>query len=140
VVAGAFASGVSPQIQRSITLTAGQKLAMDFILPAPGTIIGRVLDENDRPVRGVQVRAVDKRYNRGTLRYRPILHAETDEHGAYRIQGVPPGRSLVVRADASVARGESPTDTYFPGTAARDAAQEIVLAPGDERSSVDIHR
>jgi hypothetical protein len=135
-----YSRGLGPEVQRAVTLVAGQKLTMDFAMPSSSLITGRVLDENERPVQKAKVHAIDRLYSRGILRYITIAHAETDEHGVYRLERLPAGHSLLVRADGVTDEGDSATDTFFPGTTSLDAAQEIVLAPGEGREGVDIRR
>jgi hypothetical protein len=133
-------TGSQYKLEKTVVLAEGQKLTVDFDAPSHGLLTGRVVDEAGDPVPRARVSVLDKVYNGGALRYRPIYRAETDELGVYRADGLPTGRSLVVRADASLAGGESPADSFFPGTTYVDAAREIVLAPGERRGGVELRR
>jgi len=140
VVTGFFEGGFQSVTQRSITLSKGQELTLDISVPPPGEITGRVIDEDGRPMHGVLIHAMDKRYSCGAIHYWPIATSKSDELGLFRLQGIPAGRSFVVRADGSTAGGMSPTDTFFSNTVYPDAAQDIVLAAGETRSDVEIRR
>ena len=47
----------------------GQTVTSDFALPLRGTISGRVLDENDEPVPGIEVALIAREYGAGAIRY-----------------------------------------------------------------------
>lgn len=140
VVTGFFPSGFRAEIERPVTLVNGQRLTLEVHVPTPGTISGRILQEDGSGARGVRVSLFDKVYSAGEVHLRHIGEANTDESGIYRIGGIPTGRTLIVRADASMGRAQAPADTYFPGVLSPDAAEEIVLNAGQTRTGVDIRR
>jgi hypothetical protein len=75
-----------------VTLAAGQRIAdIAFKLPRGGVIAGIVTDEYGDPAFGVPVRAMRFVYQNGQRTARPIGQATTDDLGAYRIAGLPPG-------------------------------------------------
>jgi hypothetical protein len=63
----------------------------DFSLPLKGTISGKVLDDNDEPVPGVEVVLIVREYGSGALRYFRRTVAYTNDKGAYRMESVRPG-------------------------------------------------
>lgn len=74
---------------------------------------------------------------RGILETSSFREAVTDGEGVYRLSGLPPG-DVVVGMNGDRARDGSVWGaTFFPGTADRNAATRIGLAPGQRRSGVD---
>jgi hypothetical protein len=132
--------GFTSEVHKVVTVKGGERLVIDFIVPSPGTITGSVLGENGSPARGVTLRAIDKSYARGVLRYLTVARSTSDGYGRYRFDRLPPSRSLLILADGATVNGPSPADTFFPSTSTPASAQEIVLHPGEERSGVDIRR
>jgi Carboxypeptidase regulatory-like domain len=143
-----------PSADRQITLGPGQELSgVDFRLVIQGQISGKVVDQNNEPVVGASVYLVAREYSHGALRAVFAGAGNTDDQGAYRIQRVTPGRAYTVMA-ARVRRGlpalsESPMDpelrlpavvpTYYPSARSIDGAEAVVLRPGEQRESVDVH-
>ena len=72
--------------RKIVSLSAGQDLeSVDFRLQRQGEIVGRVLDENDEPLPGVDVYLVGSAYQRGQLQHRFRSIEKTDDRGEYRI-------------------------------------------------------
>src|SRR6185369_10732380 len=75
-------------------IAEGQTLRDARIEMAPmGVITGHVFDDDGQPLGHAQVFALKASYEDGKrmLKTRPI-NVMTDEHGAYRFFGLPPGR------------------------------------------------
>jgi hypothetical protein len=75
-----------------VSLAAGQRIDdIAFRLPRGGVIAGIVTDEYGDPAFNVPVRAMRFGYQNGQRTARPVGNAMTDDLGAYRIAGLPPG-------------------------------------------------
>ena len=136
---------------RTLTLTGGMRLKVDFRIPKGGVLSGRVLDENKQPVRDMVVRAMSKTISgdKPTLREQGV--DLTNDLGAYRIPYLPDGAYVVavglkqplpVRKRASgpgAAPGRGyPPMTFYPGTRIPDAAAVLEVRSGAEQTGLDI--
>ncbi len=126
---------------RPIDLSAGQSLEkLDFSLPRGSVISGRITDELGDPVTEVQVQALRYQFVNGE---RQLTNAgrpsATDDLGQFRIYGLMPG-DYVVRASLRTANlPEGVTGypgTYYPGVVDVAEAQTVMVALGQELSSV----
>ncbi len=118
-------------------------------LPRGSVISGRISDEFGEPVANAVVNAMRYGYSGGTRRLLPgggqNARDTTDDHGAFRLFGLPPGE-YVVSANFRGSGGEV-TDpsgepsgyapTYFPGTANVGDAQRVRIDVSQEQSSVN---
>jgi hypothetical protein len=147
------ARGIGSLVTKLVTLTAGQELAgIDLLIRGYAEISGKILDQNKEPVPGLSVRLIAREYSLGTLRYVFAGGAETDDLGEYVMQAVEPGRAYLIEAQKGYYKlgpiSESPVNpklrkpavvpTYYPGTAALEGAQALVLNPGEKREGIDI--
>src|SRR5262245_16126148 len=73
---------------RMVMVAPGQTVTADFALPLRGTISGKVLDENDEPVPGVEVALIAREYVAGTIRYFRRNVTSTNDEVEYRMQAV----------------------------------------------------
>ena len=82
---------------KPVELAAGQVLEkVNFTLPRGGVITGRVTDDFGDPVADIQVTAMRMEYSDGRRRPSPVGRiATTNDIGAYRIYGLPPGEYYV---------------------------------------------
>ena len=88
-----------------ITLTDGQRFAADFRLSRGGAIGGRILDEFGDPLAGANVTAMRLQTTaQGSRTVRTGTSVPSDDTGAYRIYGLPPGQYYVAVNDPSAAR------------------------------------
>jgi hypothetical protein len=80
-----------------VTVDAGKSLEkIDFRLDRAGVLSGNVIDEDNEPVEGVEVRAMRVRYlPGGRERLVTSRTARTDDLGDYRIPGLTPGMYYV---------------------------------------------
>jgi protocatechuate 3,4-dioxygenase beta subunit len=87
-----------------ITLRTGDMLeGLDVRLPSAGTIAGRVVDAYGDALEGITVQAWARSVRDGRAALAPVPQAptgRTDDRGAYRIFGLPPGTYYVVAGDA----------------------------------------
>ena len=107
-----------------------------------GAVISGTVTGPNGPVVATSVRALRVRDDEGKALPSPIVMRErfTDDRGAYRIYGLPPGAYLI-SAGGSVRFGgftasayDSDTPTYFP-SATRDTASEIIVRSGEEAAA-----
>jgi hypothetical protein len=134
----------------TIRLAQGQRVAADVRLPRAGVITGRIYDGAGEPVLGARVQALRRRVVDG----RPGLQAAgstdtTDDTGAYRLYGLPPGEYYVTatprliedrsgRLIASAVPGRG-APIFYPGTASRDEAQRITVSlTGESRADLQL--
>jgi protocatechuate 3,4-dioxygenase beta subunit len=126
---------------RAFDLAEGQELqGLTIRLALAGVIAGRVLDDAGEPISNATVMALRQRGAAGAARLTQTMHARsTDDTGAYRLFGLPPGRYfLSVRAGHEVPRAHGLLDTsgsafaptYYPSTPVASEAQPIDVAAG----------
>jgi carboxypeptidase family protein len=120
----------------SITLAEGATAEANVALTRGGVIYGRVLDQFGEPLAGTRVQALRARSVQGQRRVQTVgVPDQTDDTGAFRIYGLPPGDYYVIAAAGFGEQVKRDPPTYFPGTANFAAAQTITLAPGLEASA-----
>jgi protocatechuate 3,4-dioxygenase beta subunit len=128
---------------RAFALAGGQKLeGVTIRLAAAGVITGRVFDDAGEPVANAHVSAMRQRTVNGATRLAPTMHGRTtDDTGAYRLFGLPPGRYVLsVRPGAAEApthdlvdtSGTALAPTYHPSTPVASEAQPVEVAAGLE--------
>jgi hypothetical protein len=124
-----------------ITLARGQRVTANVPLSRGGVITGRVSDESGEPLAGLRVRVYRAKIVKGHRRLEDVGAADqTDDHGAYRIFGLPPGDYYVAASlrmappDSVVQTTYSPT--YYPGTGELAAAQRIRVDLGTESTAI----
>lgn len=124
-----------------ITLTRGQRITADVPLSRGGVINGRVFDESGEPLAGLRVRVYRARMAQGHRRLVDVGAADyTDDTGAFRIFGLPPG-DYYVAASLRMAPLESVVQTtysptYYPGTGELAEAQRIRVELGTESNAI----
>jgi hypothetical protein len=149
-VGGHPRSPVAPGL-KTVTIRSGQALTVDFTLPLRGVISGRIIDENDEPVPGVEVVLLGSEYGAGELRYFRRHAARTNDEGDYRIQNVRPGVAYLLLArkvEAMDAISDAPTEprlrlraalpTYYPRSEEQEGATPITLRGGENRENVNV--
>lgn len=156
---------------RQIVLRDGESVVLPPIaLPRGAVIAGRITDSSGQPVSNAQVRASrfvtvngERQLRAGTATW----NAATNEHGDYRIFGLPSGEYVVAawqngwlfqsemtQADIDAVRTPANTQgtrtpslmprpfafapTMFPGTVDEESAAALSLKPGEERLGVDV--
>jgi len=130
------------QAATALVLKAGEKKdELRLKLTPTGTITGRVLDGEGKPVEYIQVRAeAGGRWERGGV---------TDDRGVYRIGGLRPGKYRVradvqeipvppeIRTDRTVEVHYSAT--YHPNVLGERSATRVLVGAAVEVSGIDIH-
>jgi hypothetical protein len=124
-----------------ISITRGQRLNADVPLSRGGVISGRVFDETGEPLAALRVRVYRARMSQGYRRLEAVAAADdTDDTGAFRIYGLPPGDYYVAAslrmapADSVVQTTYSPT--YYPGTGDLADAQRVRVGLGTEATAI----
>jgi uncharacterized protein (DUF2141 family) len=152
---------------QSIVLAEGETYSASPIALIRGAVIaGRLLDRSGGPVAGARIEVVQFVTIAGERRRRVTPGAParttTNDHGEYRIHGLPPGEYLVfadvpptqARVDVTAAElawvnqpiGPAPAatrphtyaPTLFPGVGAESLATPVTVARGEERLGIDI--
>jgi hypothetical protein len=120
----------------TIRLAEGGRAEANVALIRGGVIYGRVLDQYGEPLIGTRVQALRSRSVGGQRRLQSVGAADvTDDTGAFRIYGLPPGDYYVAAAAGFGDQVKRDPPTYYPGTANFAEAQPITLAPGVEASA-----
>jgi hypothetical protein len=134
----------------TIRLAQGQRVAADISLPRAGAISGRIYDTAGEPLMGARIQALRRRMVQGQVGLQAVGAADmTDDTGAYRLYGLPPGEYYVTatprriedragRPLGNVVPGRG-APIFFPGTANRDMAQRITVdAAGEARADMQL--
>ena len=118
-----------------IASTAGAQSASPA--PAPGAIVGRILDQQSSPVHGALVEALVIRNDRGTDMLVSARSASTDERGEFRLSDLAPGLYYVSAIDPSK-EALHYSATYAPGTAFADEADAIAVTGSGNPPRVEL--
>jgi hypothetical protein len=131
-----------------LNLAAGQALkGIDFKLQPNAVISGKVLDEENEPLKDVSVSALAPVYQRGRRQYAPTGGmANTNDLGEFRISNVAAGKYLVVaipRMQGGGAPAEDGTEsaylpTYYPNSPDASGAAPVTVTAGTEVGGTDI--
>jgi hypothetical protein len=120
-----------------VVVADGQRVTADFALTRASAINGRVFDEFGEPLAAVRINVMRSRMVQQRRRLEPVGEGDlTDDTGAFRIYGLPPGEYFV-SGSLRVAPVESVvmttySPTYYPGTGNYAEAQRVLLAPGTD--------
>jgi uncharacterized protein (DUF2141 family) len=137
-----------------IALAATQPIAdLALTMARGGVITGTVTDQLGRPVRGVLVRLLQFRFERGEriLGQASVAAGSTgevtDDRGEYRLYGLPPGEYAVGAAPADEGHGATRlmgggtagyVPVFYPGTTAALDAGRVVVKSGEETSGINL--
>jgi hypothetical protein len=128
-----------------LSLAAGQKITdLLFRLHRTAVITGRVLDEDDDPVRDASVTAVAHTLVHGRTKIESSGSVNTNDLGVYRIVDLAPGRYLILANPPEASPMREPSEqtvdylpTYYPGTTERVRASTLEVKSGDEITGID---
>ncbi len=131
------------------TLAVGQQIqGVRIALYRGGVVAGRIVDEFGEPAVGVEIDVLRREPGHGGGGVRTTsspITPTTDDTGAFRVWGLPPGDYLVgARPNRFVAEAPGDEDrtrqgyaaTYFPGTANLSTARSVRVEPGKETTGV----
>lgn len=129
-------------LDRPIEVAEGQKVEnITVSLPPAGVIVGHVLDELGEPVADAEVEPMQVFDSiKGRRLFSVGTSGRTDDIGAYRLYGLPPGTYYVSAQSDDATRSGIATaastpglaPTFFPGTAVAAEAQAIEVVAGGE--------
>ncbi len=120
----------------TITIGEGQSATGNVALLRGGAIFGRVLDEFGDPSVGTRVQVLRNRAEDGGRRLIPVGVADqTDDTGAFRIYGLPPGEYFIAASTGLIDAIKRDPPVYYPGTTAFAEALPITLGAGAEASA-----
>ena len=128
-----------------VTLAPAQRLTgIDIELSRAGVIVGRILDEDNRPFVGASVDALASRMDANQATLVSMATTVTDDRGDFRLAGLPEGQYYVSAFDpafAEVGDETGPlryTATYYPGVALLEQAQRVGVTAGVEPATKTI--
>jgi hypothetical protein len=120
----------------TISLAEGQNATGNVALIRGGAIFGRILDSTGDPSVGTRVQVMRVRTEEGRRRLLSVgAGDQTDDTGAFRVYGLPPGDYYVAASTGLVDAVKRDPPIYYPGTANFAEAQPITLGIGAEASA-----
>ncbi|HVO99627.1 MAG TPA: carboxypeptidase-like regulatory domain-containing protein [Bryobacteraceae bacterium] len=135
------------EMRRSIELTASVS-GIQVKLSPLGVIEGKVVDQNDEPLRGVNIIALQAPVVDGERETHSVRSVATDDRGIYRLWNLASGQYYIKAAGKSGGTYRYVADTtpyysswqsfapvYFGGSRTLDAAQPIEIAAGSNVSA-----
>ena len=142
----AFSTGVYALV------IAGQETAVEIYAKPGGTISGKVLDEEQKPVAGAAVLLLEKKFEHGEAAYDRQLTSTTGDAGEFRLAPVRAERNylILVKKPLTLAANTAATSaarskrarvlvpTYYPNSPDAQGAQPVMLAPGENHTGVEI--
>ena len=148
MVTGFVLTGGAEPIWRGkrLTIAAGENLEnINLELRREGVITGRVTDSNGNPVAREEIELIKLGADGKPQHFNHPRLKITDEHGVYRITGLPEGRYLV---SVGISPGEdtnrpqyrtsSYLRTFHPGVTDQSQASPVQVAEGFEGADVNI--
>ncbi len=133
-----------------LTLAAGESERNLTIRLVPASAIsGQVSNEDGEPVQGAAVQVFRLAWWGGRRQFNFARSAQTDDLGAYRIFGIPPGKYFLnatyagpPRVDGVLSEGDPDADqtyvpTYYPGTTDLTRALPVDVKPGEDLGPMD---
>ena len=114
---------------------------VEILLNSGGSISGKVLDEDRKPISGARVSLLEPVFEFGQLAYRSKLSEKTGANGEYRLAPVPSGRGFLLLAARPIELGprdqRSASPVFYPASPDILGGETVTLAPGEERRAVD---
>ena len=137
---------IVPRHDGEFTVDGTNTVQVEFEVVRGGNLSGKVLQPNRAPVAGVQISIVS-RSGSGLGAYQTQFSTETDRHGEYKMENLPPGEYFVAAATEGkpdgldmLARlqGASRILTYHPAAVRIRDAMSVRVESGHETSGVNI--
>jgi len=130
------------QSEREVNVADRGCAAVNFEVSDNGRIGGRVLDAEGKAVPRLNVAVVGAGGYKNVELDRYSRHAQTDEEGRYRFEGLSPGRYLLGIHLAFYPQPDDPTNayarTFYPGVARAEEAEVLELRAGEELNGRDL--
>jgi protocatechuate 3,4-dioxygenase beta subunit len=139
--------------RKTVTLGPGEVTQLDFrLFGPPGTISGRVVDEDKAPMPGMFVALLAKVYFSGEAGYLPLATDRSNEKGEYHLVAASPTDEYLVMARAapptldyaedapaeSELRTPAVLTTVYPNSRSVDGGAPVTVHPGENREGLDI--
>ena len=139
----------------AIPIAEGQKAEIVIRMLRGSVITGVILDHNNQPAAHTSVAAMHYVMQNGERRLAAAGNTGTDDRGAYRIFGLPPGdyvvRAVVPGSATNASAGElrligernggertvALAPAYYPGTTITTQAVTVTLGRAEERTGID---
>jgi hypothetical protein len=119
-----------------IDLSEGEEFTANVVMPRGGVIYGRIVDAAGEPLAGTRVQALRSRTVQGQRRLQSAGVADqTDDLGAFRIYGLPPGEYFVSASPGEIDAARREPPIYFPGTPSFVEALPIRVDAGSEAAA-----
>ena len=124
-----------------------KKTGVDFHLTPESSVSGKITDENDEPLEGVQIQLFRLTYVQGRKQLQQNNSANTNDLGEFRLYGVWPGRPFYLAATyhggmapnpASGPNQEEYATTFYPGVTDFSAASLFDLRQGEQAQGINI--
>jgi hypothetical protein len=137
------ASALAPA-NATVTVTAGQDVDDVILRLTPtGVIAGRIINERDEPMPGVQVQTLKSSYANGYREFTDARAGFTDDRGEFRIWGLAPGQYYVRATNPRRwAAGTAPREIYvpmfYPGITDPGRSQPVELHSGEEVNGINL--
>ena len=107
------------------------------VLRGTGSISGRALDENDKPIKHALVEVLTRLSSVASF---PVggLTRETDDNGEFRFVGLAPGEYFLrISPQGDPSRSHYPT-TYYPGSTDPGGASSLLVTTGNELTQINV--
>ncbi|HUK36142.1 MAG TPA: carboxypeptidase-like regulatory domain-containing protein [Vicinamibacterales bacterium] len=141
--------GQQPGADAGTAVTLGDnkiRAQIDIVLPRHSAIVGQIVDDFGDPVEGATVNVWQIRFQTGRRRLVSVNGTSTqvtDDHGRYRLFGVPPGQYVITASIGQVTPQAGGADvsgfapTYFPGTTNAAEARQVTVPRSQDVSAID---
>jgi hypothetical protein len=139
--------------RQRFSLSSGQQVTGIVIALSPqGSISGKVVDEDGRPLSHATVQAYSSFALRGRLQLRRDRSATTDQAGEYTLNKLNPGRYFLSADGESAAKEKQTTEsegaqeadppvlvrTFYPKSLDFDSATPVQASPGQDTADTNI--
>jgi len=128
----------------TVTVAGGQEIDDVVLRLTPtGVIAGRIVNERDEAMPGVQVQTLKSSYANGHREFTDARAGFTDDRGEFRIWGLAPGQYYVRATNPRRwATGPAPREIYvpmfYPGVTDPGRTQAVELHPGEELNGINL--
>ena len=139
--------------RKTVTLGPGEIAQLDFrLLGPPGTVSGRVVDEDNAPMTGMLVALLGNVYFSGEAGYLPLATDRTNEKGEYHLKAASASEEYLVMARAAPPtleyasgaaaepelRVPAVLTTVYPSSRSLEGGVPVAVHPGESREGLDI--
>jgi hypothetical protein len=132
---GYLTAGSPSETARPVDVSESAPQKIDVSLARAAVITARISDQAGDPVRGVMVRAYQRRFVNGQRQMASVAGAAssvTDDHGETRIYGLRAGEYYVAATPGFATQWRGEAETFHPGTLMAAEAEPVRVDAGDE--------